>query len=144
MGKVLLSLWFVLLLGAKVWAAYADYGKDTSTLVDTIRTQVHERVDEVVFVDETALYGVRVYLGTPVLRVDYGDTPKPQVDDTLAGALAQHRPHRLWLVHQHTASQFVGEVARSGMIARAVAHFAHYQAFVIDDPKAAMPAPAPH
>ena len=141
-GKVLLSLWFVLLLGAKVWAAYADYGKDTSTLVDTIRTQVHERVDEVVFVDETALYGVRVYLGTPVLRVDYGDTPKPQVDDTLAGVLAQHRPHRLWLVHQHTAAQFVGEVARSGMIARAVAHFVHYQAFVIDDPKAATPAPA--
>ena len=143
LGKVLLSLWFVLLLGAKVWAAYADYGKDTSTLVDTIRTQVHERVDEVVFVDETALYGVRVYLGTPVLRVDYGDTPKPQVDDTLTGALAQHRPHRLWLVHQRTAAQFVSEVARSGMIARAVAHFVHYQAFVIDDPKAATPAPAP-
>lgn len=142
-GGILLGLWFALLLGSKAWIAYADYGKDASALVDTIRSQVHERIDEVVFVDETALYGVRVYLGVPVLRVDYGETTNPAVDDTLTHALAQHRPHRLWLVHQHTAPQFVNEVARSGMIARPVTRFAHYQAFVIDASGVATPAAIP-
>ena len=143
-GKILLALWLVLLLAGKVYAAYYVFDKDNKTLADTIRAQVHQRVDEVVFVDETALYGVRVYLGTPVLRVDYGETPKPEVDDTLAGALAQHRPYRLWLVHQHTAAQFASEVARSGASALPVMRFAHYRGFVVEDPKAAAPAPRPH
>ena len=45
-----------------------------------------EPVREVVFVDETALYGIRVYLDLPVLRVDYGQTSKPDVDMSLAQA----------------------------------------------------------
>ena len=134
-GKILLTLWFAFLLGAKAWVAYAYYAKDASMLVHTIRAQVHERIDEVIFVDETALYGVRVYLNVPVLRVDYGETSNPAVDDTLQHALTQPRQHRLWLVHQNTAPQFVSEVARHGASARPVTRFAHYQAFVVDDPK---------
>jgi 4-amino-4-deoxy-L-arabinose transferase-like glycosyltransferase len=141
-GKILLALWFALLLAGKAGIAYTHYGKDASVLADTIRAQVHERIDEVVFVDETALYGVRVYLNVPVLRVDYGETANTAVDDTLEHALAQHRSHRLWLVHQHTAAQFASDVARTGAHALPVTRFAHYQAFLVDDPKAAKPASA--
>ena len=104
---------------------------------------MHEPFREVVFVDETALYGVRVYLGTPVLRVNFGETTKPDVDLTLAQALAQHRPQRLWLVHMHTADNFVHEVEQAGGHARQVATYAHYRGFMIDQATPAPVTPAP-
>jgi hypothetical protein len=85
-----------------------------------------------VFVDETALYGVRIYLGTPVLRVDYGESWDPAVDMTLAQALAQHRPQRLWLVHMHTADKLVADVARAGGHAHQVVSYGHYRGFTVD------------
>ncbi len=131
-GKILLALWFALLLTAKIGAAYNDLGKDTSTLADTIRAQVHEPVSEIIFVDETALYGVRVYLGTTVLRASYGDSPNPAVDLSLTQALAQHRPHRLWLVHARTADRFISDVAHAGGHPRKVMSYVHYLGFVVD------------
>ena len=132
LGKILLVLWIMLLLGAKAYGGYTSYGKDANELSASIRAQVHEPIHEVIFVDETALYGVRVYLGTPVLRVNYGDSPNPWVDLSLTQALAQHRPQRLWLVHMKTADKFISDVAHSGARARQVASYAHYRGFVVD------------
>jgi 4-amino-4-deoxy-L-arabinose transferase-like glycosyltransferase len=148
-GKILLGLWFALLIAVKVLlpSTFSSQfsGKDSRLLADAIHAQVHERIDEVVFVDETALYGVRIYLDKPVLRVDFGETPNPAVDDTLAHALAQRRPYRLWLTHQHIASKFISEAAHDGVAARPVASFAHYQAFEVDYPAVdANAIPAPH
>ncbi|HTA64600.1 MAG TPA: glycosyltransferase family 39 protein [Xanthomonadaceae bacterium] len=147
-GRILLTLWFAFLLAVKIALPLTHSpqltGKDSRLLSDAIRAQVHEPFREIVFVDETALYGLRVYLGTPVLRVDFGETTKPDVDLTLAQALAQHRPQRLWLVHMHTADNFVFEVEHAGERARQVASFAHYRCFVVDQPApvpAATPAP---
>jgi len=131
-GKILLALWLAFLLGAKAYAGYVPFAKDASALSDNIRAQVHEPIREVVFVDETALYGVRVYLGMPVLRVNYGDSPNPAVDMSLPQALAQHRPQRLWLVHKDTASTLISDIAHSGGSARLVVSYAHYRGFVID------------
>ncbi|HEV2607817.1 MAG TPA: hypothetical protein VGT79_07535, partial [Xanthomonadaceae bacterium] len=131
-GKILLALWFALLLAAKIGAAYNGYGKDTSDLADSIRTHVHDPIREIVFVDETALYGVRIYLGTPVLRVDYGDSLNPAVDMSLAQALAQNRPQRLWLVHMRTADNFISDVAHAGSRARQVVSYLHYRGFIVD------------
>ena len=135
-GKIGLVLWFALLIAIKVVLATMTFpnfaGKDSRLLSDSILAQVHEPVSEVVFVDETALYGVRVYLGTPVLRVDFGDSPDPSVDLSLQQALAQHKPHRLWLVHMHTAGNFVSDVAHSGGRARQVVTYAHYRGFMVD------------
>lgn len=146
-GKILLALWFALLLALKILMptlfAAQFAGKDSRLMADSIRAQVHEPIDEVVFVDETALYGLRVYMNTPVLRVDFGETPNTAVDDTLARALAQHRRHRLWLVHEHTGPQFVSDVAHAGMTARPVAAYVHFRAFEVDDPGAAGPASMP-
>ena len=133
-GKILFALWLVLLIGLKAWGGYAQYGKDANALANTIRAQVHEPIHEVVFVDETALYGVRVYLGTPVLRVNYGDSPNPAVDMTLTQALKQDRPQRLWLLHMHTVDRFENDVARVGEHPRQVVSFGHYRGFVIDPP----------
>ncbi len=142
-GKILLATWLILLFSLKALLpplyAYTlalahrpDFGKDSRTLSDNIRAQVREPIREVIFVDETALYGVRVYLGTPVLRVDFGDSSSPNIDMSLDQALAQHRPQRLWLVHMDTADQFVREVAHSGARARQVVSYAHYRGFLID------------
>jgi len=140
-GKILLALWFALLLAAKITAAYNGVGKDTSELADSIRAQVHDPIREVVFVDETALYGVRIYLGTPVLRVDYGDSQNPAVDMSLAQALAQKRPQRLWLVHMHTVDNFISDVAHAGGKVRQVVSYQHYRGFIVD-PIAVQPTPA--
>ncbi|HEY2346983.1 MAG TPA: glycosyltransferase family 39 protein [Xanthomonadaceae bacterium] len=141
-AKILLASWFVLLIAIKAALPFTHspqlIGKDSELLSAAIKSQVHEPVREVVFVDETALYGVRVYLDTPVLRVDYGETTKPDVDMTLGQALAQHKPQRLWLVHMHTAPRFAEEVAHAGGQARQVMDYAHYRGYVVDQ---ATPAP---
>jgi 4-amino-4-deoxy-L-arabinose transferase-like glycosyltransferase len=155
-GKLLLAAWFVLLLAVKALLAWlapvllaiqmmlpnahvARFAvKDSYELSQSIQAQVHEPIREVVFVDETALYGLRVYLNTPVLRVNYGDSPNPWVDLSLTQALAQHRSQRLWLVHMHTVDRFISDVAHAGGQARQVVSHAHYRGFVIDPQ--AMPA----
>ncbi len=146
-GKVLLALWFVLLLAIKallpVLPSKQFEGKDSYLLSQSIRSQLHEPTHEIIFVDETALYGVRVYLGTPVLRVDFGDSSSPAVDLSLAQALAQHKPQRLWLVHMHTADNFVRDVQHAGGHARQVVSYAHYRGFVVD-PGVVPVVPTPH
>ena len=135
-GKILLASWFALLLAMKIMLPLLPsqqfVGKDSFLLSESIRAQMHEPIREVVFVDETALYGVRVYLGTPVLRVNYGDSPNPWVDLSLTQALAQHRAQRLWLVHMHTADRFISDVAHAGGHPRQVVSYAHYRGFVVD------------
>ncbi len=145
-GKILLGSWFALLLAIKILlpvVSSAQFaGKDAFLLSEGIRAQAREPIHEVVFVDETALYGLRVYLGTPVLRVDFGDSSNPAVDLSLAQALAQKRPQRLWLVNRKTADNFVGDVARAGARARQVVIYAHYRGFMVD-PAASTTTPAP-
>lgn len=140
-GKVLLASWFVLLVAVKAALPQTRspqlIGKDSQLLSNAIASQVHDPVHEVIFVDETALYGVRVYLDTPVMRVDYGETTKPDVDMTLGQALTQHKPQRLWLVHMHTIDRFETEVAHAGGSVRQVMSYAHYRGFVVDQGAAA-------
>ncbi|HTD27818.1 MAG TPA: glycosyltransferase family 39 protein [Xanthomonadaceae bacterium] len=131
-GKILLALWFALLIGAKAYAGYVDFGKDASALSENIRVQVHDPIREIVFVNETALYGVRVYLDMPVLRVNYDASADPAVDMSLAQAFAQRRPQRLWLVHMNTVDRFMSDVAHDGGHARQVVSYAHYRGFLID------------
>lgn len=142
-GQILLAGWLVLLFAFKALlpSLYSldlelthrtGFAKDASALSTGIKAQVHDTIREVVFVGETALYGVRFYLGTPVLHVDYGDSNSPDIDMSLVQAFAQHRPNRLWLVNLKTANQFINEVARNGSQARQVFSYAFYRGFVID------------
>lgn len=148
-GKVLLVAWFALLLSAKVFlpivAAKQVAGKDARLLSDSLLAQVHEPIREVVFVDETALYGIRVYLDIPVLRVDFGDSSNPAVDGSLASALAEHRAGRLYVVNIKTGDVFEREVAHENARARAVLAYGHYRGFFVDaaTPLPAQPAPVP-
>lgn len=136
LGKALLAAWFVALIGLKAALplahARALIGKDSFLLSQAITQQAPAPVREVVFVDETALYGIRVYLDIPVLRVDYDETAKPNVDMSLPQALAQHRPGRLWLVHKHTTDKFAREVAHAGGNARQVMAYVNFRGFVVD------------
>ncbi len=140
-GQILLAGWLVLLFAFKALlpSLYAldleithraAFAKDASVLSTSIKAQVHDTIREVVFVGETALYGVRFYLGTPVLHVDYGDSNSPDIDMSLTQALAQHRQDRLWLVNMHTANQFINAVAHSGSQARQVFSYGYYRGFV--------------
>ncbi|MBS0462916.1 MAG: hypothetical protein JSS41_10660, partial [Proteobacteria bacterium] len=127
---------FVALIGLKAALPLAHgralIGKDSFLLSQAITQQAPAPVREVVFVDETALYGIRVYLDIPVLRVDYDETAKPNVDMSLPQALAQHRPGRLWLVHKHTTDKFAREVAHAGGNARQVMAYVNFRGFVVD------------
>lgn len=146
-GTVLLTVWFAGLIAMKAALPHihsaAFTGKDSYLLSQAIATQVHAPVREVVFVDETALYGIRVYLDIPVLRVDYGDSSAPNVDASLEQALAQHVPQRLWLVHMRTADKFMREVARAGMRATQALAFGHYRGFLVTQAAAVSPASKP-
>ncbi|MBS0193155.1 MAG: glycosyltransferase family 39 protein [Proteobacteria bacterium] len=145
-GKILIAAWFVLLLAVKAWLPHAHapalLNKDSQRLSAAISTQVHAPIREVVFVDETALYGIRVYLDIPVLRVDYGQSNQPNVDDTLNHALAQQRPGRLWLVHMGTADKFQREVAASGAHAVPVMAYGHYRGFTVAQAGSTPPQPS--
>lgn len=142
-GKTLLVAWFVLLVAIKaalpLTHARALIGKDSYLLSQAIAQQAPVATKEVVFVDETALYGIRVYLDIPVLRVDYDQTAKPNVDMSLPQALAQRRPGRLWLVHKHTTDKFAREVARAGGHARQVLSYVNFRGFVVDYDAASAP-----
>jgi 4-amino-4-deoxy-L-arabinose transferase len=135
-GRILLIAWCVGLLAVKAALPFlhvqAFVGKDSRLLSDTITAQVHEPISEVLFVDETALYGIRVYLDKPVLRVAYSDTAAPNVDLSLTQALAQHRPGRLWMVHMHSADNFLREVASTGARPRPVMTYEHFRGYFID------------
>lgn len=147
LGTGLIGAWFVLLLAIKAGMplvhSKAIVGKNSYLLSQAIGSQVPAPVREVVFVDETALYGIRVYLDIPVLRVDYGQTAKPDVDMTLAQALAQHRRQRLWMVHERTADKFQRQVQTSGGTARQVLTYRHYVGFMVEPAAAASPPAQP-
>lgn len=65
------------------------HAKDTRALAAQVR-RLYPDLGEVVFIDESALYGLRYYLGVPVERVSLAAHRDPSFDSTLFEELAEN------------------------------------------------------
>lgn len=92
-----LLAWVALLLGLRIAVAGLDTHKDAAAWAAQIRARVEGPVDEVVFVDDMARYGLRATLGAQVEKISMDPLPpgqarfNPGYDEDLRQELLQSR-----------------------------------------------------
>jgi 4-amino-4-deoxy-L-arabinose transferase-like glycosyltransferase len=100
----MLAAWCVFLLALKLAAAAWPTHKDAAAWADAVRERVPYRVEEVVFVEDMARYGLHMHLGATVekiaLRTPGESGFNPEFDETLAEELAEREPGVLWVARQ--------------------------------------------
>ncbi|WP_119716797.1 ArnT family glycosyltransferase [Cognatilysobacter tabacisoli] len=114
-----LAAWAALLLALKLGAAAWPTHKNAAAWAEAIRARAPERIEEVVFVEDMARYGLHVHLGRGVQieKVSLGDAPQarfnPAFDESLAAELAEREPHVVWVCKQ---AQWPALAARIGAL----------------------------
>ncbi|MCZ7652677.1 MAG: glycosyltransferase family 39 protein [Thermoanaerobaculia bacterium] len=96
-----LALWVVLLLSLRLAAAHWPTHKDARRWAAAIRERAPAMaIEEVVFVEDMARYGLHLHLGAAVERISLDPRPKPPFaatwDDDFASELAE-RERRVWI-----------------------------------------------
>ena len=109
-----IALWAVLLLGLKLASAAWPTHKDASAWAAEIRARVPGRIEEVVFVEDMARYGLHIELGATVEKLSLDPEPdaprfNPDNDADLAQELAEHERNVVWITKQ---AQFAAVQAR--------------------------------
>lgn len=101
-----LLLWAALLLGLKVAAAHWPTHKNAAHWAEAIRARADEPIEEVVFVEDMARYGLHLHLGpgTQIEKVSVRPRAEPafnpDFDETLAQELAEREPGVVWVCKQ--------------------------------------------
>ena len=106
--------WAVLLLGLKLASAAWPTHKDASAWAAELRARVPDRIEEVVFVEDMARYGLHIELGATVEKLSLDPEPdaprfNPDNDADLAQELAEHERNVVWITKQ---AQFAAVQAR--------------------------------
>lgn len=100
-----LGLWIVLLLGLRLASALWPSHKDASLWADALAARADGPVDEVVFVEDMARYGLHLHLGVAVEKISLDPLPKQdfgaEYDSNLAGELME-RERALWVTKEKT------------------------------------------
>src|SRR3546814_18298697 len=73
-GWLLLGLWLALLIGFRGFAAHAPLHTDDRELAEVLREQ-GVVAPELVFVDDSPRFGLRLYLGTNIGRARINQAP---------------------------------------------------------------------
>jgi len=87
-----------LLMALKIGLPLAPHPKDTREMAAAIRVHWPDP-GEIVFIEETALYGLRFYLGVPVERVTLTQKSDPAYDSLLLEELDEHE-NRVFITTQ--------------------------------------------
>jgi len=100
-GWRLVGLWVALLLALRLAAAYWPTHKDARRWAEEIRARTPGMaIEEVVFVEDMARYGLHLHLGATVEKVSLDPQPKPMFgaayDDDLLGELGEPE-RRVWI-----------------------------------------------
>ena len=100
-----IALWAVLLLGLKLASAAWPTHKDASAWAAEIRARVPGRIEEVVFVEDMARYGLHIELGATVEKLSLDPEPdaprfNPDNDADLAQELAERERNVVWITKQ--------------------------------------------
>jgi len=100
----LVAAWVVLILLLRIGLAHWPTHKDAAMWADELRTRVDFQVNEVVFVNDMARYGLHLELGAQVEKISLEQVPQPrfnpEFDDDLADELAEREPDVLWICKQ--------------------------------------------
>ncbi|HEY5805514.1 MAG TPA: glycosyltransferase family 39 protein [Lysobacter sp.] len=101
-----LLAWVALMLALKLALAWWPTHKDASAWADAIRKRSPEPVQEVVFVEDMARYGLHLHLGTGTevekISLDALQQPRfnPAYDEPLSVELAEHENGVVWVTKQ--------------------------------------------
>lgn len=124
-GHAWLGAWVVVLLVIKGTVSAMSHPKDTRELAEVVRGAAGP-VQSVVFVDESALYGLRYYLDATIERVAIEDEDDPRVDRMFAEAAAEALPQRVWITRSVDESRLWTAAAAAGLEGEVLARFGRY------------------
>ncbi|MCA1714842.1 MAG: glycosyltransferase [Gammaproteobacteria bacterium] len=130
-----LALWAALLLGLRLATAHWPTHKNAALWAEEIQTRTPVRVHEVVFVEDMARYGLRLYLDAEIRKISLGPVPldmivfNPVYDGDAIGELREHDPGVVYICKQGLWPQLQEWIAARGH--RAVALGASYRDRVI-------------
>ncbi|KGQ19325.1 Glycosyl transferase [Lysobacter dokdonensis DS-58] len=106
----MLMVWVPVLIGLRIVGASIEAPQDARAWADAIRTRAPGPIDQVVFVDDAARYGLRVHLDAEVEQVSLASVAAPDearidpaFDESAARELAEDPdPLRtVWIVESH-------------------------------------------
>ncbi|MGE4073225.1 MAG: ArnT family glycosyltransferase [Lysobacterales bacterium] len=104
----------VILLALKGYAPGAmPHSKDARELAQLVGTHWDHQPSEIVFIEESANYGLRFYLGVPVERVSLSPRSDPAYDSTLASELNEDES-RVWITTENRVQRVETAVAPLG------------------------------
>jgi 4-amino-4-deoxy-L-arabinose transferase len=93
----LLPVWMLLLIGLKGWSAEVEYDKDARHFAAELRRLLPHPPAELVFLNEPALYGLRLYMNVQIERVSSEHEGNPAVDGLLDEELSEPAHRRVWV-----------------------------------------------
>jgi 4-amino-4-deoxy-L-arabinose transferase-like glycosyltransferase len=142
----LIAAWVLLILLLRIGLAHWPTHKDAAMWAAELRTRVDFPVNEVVFVDDMARYGLHLELGAQVEKISLDPLPQPrfnpEFDDFLADELAEREPDVLWICKQERWPELQARIAALGYRATMRgAPFLGRTIFTVK-PAASLPAPA--
>lgn len=143
-----LLAWIVFVFALRIAAVYWPTHKDASAWAAELRSRVDFPVQEVVFVNDMARYGLHLQLGAEVEKISLAPLPQPQprfspeYDHDFASELAEREPDVLWICKQELWPELQVRIAALGYRATVRgAPFLGRTIFTVE-PAASLPAPA--
>ncbi|WP_133501444.1 ArnT family glycosyltransferase [Cognatilysobacter terrigena] len=113
--------WAAVMLALEVAAAHYPTHKDAREWARAIRDRTNEPIEEVLFVEDMARYGVHLHTGPHVQieklsieRVTNDARFNPEYDESLDGELAEHEPEQLWICKQEDSAKVFAHVRAAG------------------------------
>ncbi|MFO1495691.1 MAG: glycosyltransferase family 39 protein [Lysobacterales bacterium] len=104
----------VLLAGKALGPDWAPHAKDARELAGTIDAHWTQRPREIVFVEESAFYGLYFYLGAPVTRVSLAARDDPAYDAPLARVVDSDAT-RVWVTTANRIERLQAALAPQGL-----------------------------
>lgn len=101
------------------------HAKDARELAQVVRAHWQREPNEIVFIEESALYGLRFYLNAPVQRVSLLPKADPAYDSTLDKVVSAD-PARLWITTGDRVERVQAALAPLGYTFQLDAHMEHF------------------
>lgn len=105
-----IAVWVVVLLGLRLASALWPSNKDAGRWAEALGSRVDHRVEEVVFVEDMARYGLHLHMGVAVEKVSLEPRPREpygaEFDSSFAGELLE-REDAIWVTKQALFPQLV-------------------------------------
>lgn len=101
-----LAGWGLLMLALKIASAHYPTHKDARDWARAIRARTSDPIEEVLFVEDMARYGVHLHLGPEVQveKLSLHPAPdakfNPEYDESMDGELREHEDAQLWITKQ--------------------------------------------